>query len=113
MFRPAIGGPDAIAIAAQVRRDDMVFFRKRRGDLVPTGKRQRIAVQQEQRLPAATMAHEYVRAIRAHPLGLEAREQTRVGRHGPARGSLRHRALRAKSTRNGGDEMPAIYMSAL
>ena len=39
-------GPDAVAIAAQIRGDDMKTLGKTRGDLVPGDMGQRVAVQQ-------------------------------------------------------------------
>src|SRR5438128_10093329 len=45
----AIVGADAVAVAAQIRRDDMKALGQTVGDLVPRDMRQRVAVQQQQR----------------------------------------------------------------
>src|SRR5882724_7411134 len=45
----AIVGADAVAVAAQIRRNDMKTLGQTVGDLVPRDMRQRVAVQQQQR----------------------------------------------------------------
>src|SRR6266446_1596427 len=52
----AIVGADAIAVAAQIRRDDMKALGETAGDLVPRDMGQRVAVQQQQRRAVAAMS---------------------------------------------------------
>ena len=57
-------GPDTVAIAAQVRGDDVEALGQARGDLVPRDMGQRIAVQQQQRRSVAAVPQMDSRAAR-------------------------------------------------
>ena len=70
-------GQRAVAVAAQVRQDDVIVLRKLRRDLVPADVILRIAVQQQQRRAGAAVAQADGGAAGAHVEMLEARKQRR------------------------------------
>ena len=81
MVGATIGGADAVAVTAQVRRDNVESLRQTTGDPVPRGVCERVAVQQQERRALAAMPQEDVGAARTHPSRLEAVEQAGIGRN--------------------------------
>jgi len=116
-----IGRADAVAVAAEVRRDNVKPFCQAARDLVPRRVRERVAVQQQERRAVSGVPEEDVCTAGPNPPRFEALEQANIGRklrrcHRRRRPDLRGGLTnlsderRSEGRRRGGDELPAVKL---
>ena len=86
---------DAVAVAAQIGRDDMKMLGEPVGDLVPGDMRHWVAVQQQQRWAVAAVAQMDARAAVIGGRGLDIRRREAL-EHGAALRSRRDRSIALK-----------------